>query len=179
MEREPEGGCRGESPRTMGASAPRGEMTVFVDRASIGFSAAHFSIVETGSEPLHGHNYRVSLRAHGGLRPDGTVIDFALLKAAARAEAALLDHRVLVPTACPQVRVTELDGEVELREGGRRFLLPASDTCLLPVSNTTCECLAGHLLGRLRDRLGEVPVRLEVTVEESPGQGATVVESEH
>jgi 6-pyruvoyltetrahydropterin/6-carboxytetrahydropterin synthase len=160
----------------MGASAPGHVVTVHVDRASIGFSAAHFSIVETGSEPLHGHNYRVSLRAHGGLREDGTVIDFALLKAAARAEAALLDHRTLVPTDCPQVRVTELDGEVELREGDRRFVLPASDTCLLPLRNTTCECLAGHLLGRLRDRLGEAPVRLEVTVEESPGQGATVTE---
>jgi 6-pyruvoyl-tetrahydropterin synthase len=160
----------------MGASAPSSDVTVHVDKASIGFSAAHFSIVETGSEPLHGHNYQVSLRAHGGLREDGTVIDFALLKAAARAEAALLDHRTLVPTDCPQVRVTELDGEVELREGGRRFVLPASDACLLPLRNTTCECLAVHLLGRLRDRLGDVPVRLEVTVEESPGQGATVTE---
>jgi 6-pyruvoyltetrahydropterin/6-carboxytetrahydropterin synthase len=151
-------------------------VTVHVDRPSIGFSAAHFSIVETGSEPLHGHNYTVSLRARGGLREDGTVIDFALLKAAARAEVALLDHRMLVPTACPEVRVTQLEGEVEVREGARRFLLPASDTCLLPVSNTTCECLAEHLLGRLRARLGEVTVRLEVTVEESPGQGATVTE---
>jgi 6-pyruvoyltetrahydropterin/6-carboxytetrahydropterin synthase len=161
----------------MGASAPRGEVTVEIDKASIGFSAAHFSIVETGSERLHGHNYRVSLRARGGLREDGTVVDFALLKAAARAECALLDHRMLVPTACPQVTVTELaGGEVELREGERRFLLPASDTCLLPVRNTTCECLAELLLERLRRRLGEIPVRLEVTVEESPGQGATVSE---
>ncbi len=151
-------------------------VAIHVDKASIGFSAAHFSIVETGSERLHGHNYRVSLRALGRLREDGTVIDFALLKAAARAECALLDHRMLVPTECPEVRVTELEGEVELREGARRFLLPASDTCLLPVRNTTCECLAGHLLARLRERLGAVAVRLEVTVEESPGQGATVTE---
>ncbi len=68
---------------------------------------------------------------------------------------------------------------MEVREGARRFLLPASDTCLLPVTNTTCECLAEHLLRRLRERLGEVPVRLEVTVEESPGQGATVTEPPH
>ena len=151
--------------------------SVVVSKDYLKFSAAHFIAYKGFREPLHGHNYQVSLRAHGGLREDGTVIDFALLKAAARAEAALLDHRTLVPTACPQVRVTELDGEVELREGGRRFLLPASDTCLLPVRNTTCECLAGHLLGRLRGHLGEIPVRLEVTVEESPGQGATVTEA--
>jgi hypothetical protein len=44
------------------------------------------------------------------------------------------------------------------------------------VRNTTCECLAQLLLERLRRRLGEIPIRLEVTVEESPGQGATVSE---
>ena len=153
------------------------EVTVLVDKGSIGFSAAHFSIVETGSEPLHGHNYQVSLRARGPLRADGTVIDFGILKAALRAECDLLDHRMLVPTASPEVAVSEpAAGEVEVREGGRRFLFPASDTRLLPVRNTTCECLAEMLLARLRARLGEAPVRLELTVEESPGQGATVTE---
>jgi 6-pyruvoyltetrahydropterin/6-carboxytetrahydropterin synthase len=164
----------------MGASAPRGrtsEVAVGIDKESIGFSAAHFSIVETGSEPLHGHNYRVAVRARGRVRDDGTLVDFALLKAAMRAECARLDHRMLVPTACPEVTVVEHpDGQVELREGDRRFLIPGSDACLLPVRNTTCECLAGLLLGRLRERLGEIPLRLEVTVEESPGQGATVEE---
>jgi len=153
------------------------EVTVEIDKASIGFSAAHFSIVESGAEPLHGHNYTVGLRARGRLRADGTLVDFGLLKAAARAECASLDHRMLVPTASPVVTVVEHpDGQVELCEGGRRFLIPGSDACLLPVRNTTCECLAELLLERLRSRLGELPVRLEVTVEESPGQGATVAE---
>ena len=153
------------------------EVTVLVEKGSIGFSAAHFSIVESGSEPLHGHNYGVSLRARGPLRADGTVIDFGILKAALRAECDLLDHRMLVPTASSEVGVAELGGgEVEVREGDRRFVFPASDTRLLPVRNTTCECLAEMLLARLRARLGQVPVRLELTVEESPGQGATVTE---
>lgn len=152
------------------------EVRVLVDKRSIGFSAAHFSILETGSEPIHGHNWLVSVHARGRLREDGTLIDFGVLKAAMRAECAVLDHCMLVPTAAPEVTVTELDGEVELREGSRRFVLPAAETCLLPVRNTTCECLAALLLERVRSRLGEAPVRLEVTVEESPGQGATVTE---
>ena len=152
------------------------EVAVRIDKASIGFSAAHFSIVETGSEPLHGHNYHVVLGARGELRHDGTVVDFALLKAAARAECALLDHRMLVPTEAPEVSVSVRGDEVEVREGVRRFVFPASDTCLLPVRNTTCECLAAHLLLRIRERLGEMPLRLEVGVEESPGQGASVTE---
>ncbi len=79
------------------------EVRVLVDKRSIGFSAAHFSILESGSEPLHGHNWLVSVHARGRLREDGTLIDFGILKAAMRAECALLDHRMLVPTAAPEV----------------------------------------------------------------------------
>ena len=164
----------GDAPAAGGVDA---EVVVAIDRESIGFSAAHFSVVESGAERLHGHNYRVALRARGRLRDDGTVVDFAILKAALREECDRLDHRMLVPTASPEVTVVEHPGgEVELREGGRRFLVPASDCCLLPVRNTTCECLAALLVERLRQRLAGVPVRLEVTVEETAGQGATARE---
>lgn len=158
-------------------AAPRPDAaTLIVDKEAIGFAAAHFSVLESGSEALHGHNYRVSLRARGAVHDDGTVIDFSALKSALTALCAELDHRMLVPTQCPAVSVDVREGEVELREGARRFVFPRTDVCLLPVRNTTCECLAGHLLGRLRDRLGRAGVALELTVEESAGQGATVAE---
>jgi 6-pyruvoyltetrahydropterin/6-carboxytetrahydropterin synthase len=161
----------------MFGEAGEAEVVIRVDRESIGFSAAHFSITETGSERLHGHNYRVAAAARGRLLEAGTLLDFSVLKQALREECARLDHRMLVPTACPEVTVVERpDGQVELREGARCFLIPASDSCLLPVRNTTCECLAGLLLTRLRRRLGPLPIRLEVTVEESPRQGATASE---
>jgi 6-pyruvoyltetrahydropterin/6-carboxytetrahydropterin synthase len=148
-----------------------------VRKDRLGFAAAHFSILEGGSERIHGHNYRVGLRAHGSIRPDGTVVDFAALKAAIGAECEALDHHMLVPGDCPDVVVEELpDGHVSMREGSRRFVFPAAEVSVLPVRNTTCECLAELLVGRLRARLGELPVRLEVTVEESPGQAATVAE---
>ena len=145
----------------------------------LGFAAAHFSILESGAERIHGHNYRVSLRAHGTLRPDGTVVDFGTLKAAVAEECAALDHRMLIPQECPDVAIEHTaDGHVEMRHGARRFVFPAAEVRLLPVPNTTCECLSAYLLDRLRRRLPELPVRLEVEVEESPGQGATVAESE-
>jgi len=154
-----------------------GDAVLEIRKQRLGFAAAHFSVLESGSERIHGHNYRVSLRARGRLRPDGTVAEFAALKGAVAEECAWLDHRMLVPAECPAVAVTERDdGHVEVREGERRFLFPATEVRLLPLPNTTCECLAGWLLGRLRARLPELPVRLEVTVEESPGQGATVAE---
>src|SRR5205807_2174829 len=151
--------------------------TLVVAKESIGFAAAHFSVLETGSETLHGHNYRVAVRATGPVRGDGTVVDFSALKEALRDECAQLDHRMLVPTRCPELSVDLLDdGHVEVRQGRRRFVFPLTDTRLLPLRNTTCECLAGHLLRRVRERLEAVGVGLEVTVEESPGQGATVAD---
>ncbi|HXA28860.1 MAG TPA: 6-carboxytetrahydropterin synthase [Candidatus Angelobacter sp.] len=158
--------------------APPPHAVLDVDKEGIGFAAAHFSILEGGSERIHGHNYRVALRAAGTVRRDGTLVDFAALKAALRAECDLLDHRMLLPGECPEVAIERLDdGHLEVREGSRRFVFPEAEVRVLPVPNTTCECLAAHLLDRVRARLGELPVRLEVRVDESPGQGATVGES--
>jgi 6-pyruvoyltetrahydropterin/6-carboxytetrahydropterin synthase len=155
-----------------------GDAVLEIHKDRLGFAAAHFSILEGGSEHIHGHNYRVSLRAHGRVRPDGTVVDFAALKQAVTAECEALDHHMLLPGDCPDVVVEPgPDGHVAVREGARRFLFPEAEVRVLPVRNTTCECLAGYLLGRLRERLGSLPVRLEVGVEESPGQGATVAEA--
>ena len=162
-----------------GGSVPRPDHAVLeVDKPVHGFAAAHFSVLDEGTEPLHGHNYRVRLRASGAVRGDGSVVDFASLKAAIAAECEALDHSVLLPTGSDRVAVSERgDGHVEVREGERCFVFPRAEVRLLPIVNTTCECLAGHLLAGVRRRLGEAPVRLELSVEESPGQGATVAEA--
>lgn len=152
------------------------DATLELARIDVGFAAAHFSVIDGVSERLHGHNYTVRLRVSGKIREDGTVLDFGHLKRALRAECGRLDEHVLLPTAAPTVAVVESGSEVEVREGDRHFLFPAGDVVLLDIPNTTCECLAGYLLATLRDRLGPVPVRLHVGVDESPGQGATVSE---
>jgi len=157
-------------------SAASAAVSVELARADLGFSAAHFSVVGGVSERLHGHNYRVSLRASGGIGDDGAVVDFRLLKAAIRAECSALDERMLIPADSAALAIDAHDDAVEVREGQRRFVFPLSDVVLLPVANTTCECLATYLLGAMRARLGALPVRFQLSVEELPGQGATVTE---
>jgi 6-pyruvoyltetrahydropterin/6-carboxytetrahydropterin synthase len=152
------------------------EASLELARADIGFSAAHFSIHQGRSERLHGHNYRVFLRVHGTIGEEGTVVDFAALKAELRGLCAELDEHMLIPLHSPQVRVEATPGGISLVEGSRRFLIPTADALLLPVVNTTCECLAVYLLARLRERLGGGGYRLELRVEETPGQGAAVAE---
>jgi 6-pyruvoyltetrahydropterin/6-carboxytetrahydropterin synthase len=164
-----------DTPREDQAASPA-QARLRLDRADIGFSAAHFGVVGGRAERLHGHNYRVSLQAEGSMAADGTVMDFAALKTALRAECAELDERVLLPQTSDAVRVTPQGDSVAVDERQRHFVFPAEDVVLLPIPNTTCECLAAHILNRLRARLGDRPVRLEVTVEELPGQGASVKE---
>jgi 6-pyruvoyltetrahydropterin/6-carboxytetrahydropterin synthase len=152
------------------------EASLELARADIGFSAAHFSIHHGRSERLHGHNYRVFLSAKGQVGEEGTVVDFAALKAVLRSLCAELDERMLVPTESPWITVDVGDDAVHLTEGSRRFVLPLGDAVLLPIVNSTCECLAGHLLGEMRGRLGPTSYRLSLRVEETPGQGAAVTE---
>ena len=154
------------------------QATIHVEKGSIGFAAAHFNCLGGGRELLHGHNYTVGLRAHGAVGADGAIVDFSVLKEALRAVCDALDHRMLVPTRSDDVAVVEQpDGHVALTySDGARFLFPRGDCVLLAMPNSTCECLAAHILDRLRELLGEAPVRLEVGVDESPGQGAVVTE---
>ena len=158
------------------AAPPPGQVRLNLIRADIGFSAAHFSVVGGRAERLHGHNYRVGLRATGTLRADGTLVDFAVLKRALRDVCANLDERTLLPLQSDRVEVHDEGDEIAVVEGTRHFRFPREDVRLLPIPNTTCESLATHLLLAVRARLGDAPVRLELTVEETPGQSATVAE---
>jgi 6-pyruvoyltetrahydropterin/6-carboxytetrahydropterin synthase len=141
------------------------------------FSAAHF-ITFNGDvcERLHGHNYRVAVEVEGPLDENQYVIDFIALRDELKAITEELDHRVLLPTSHPLIRVTATEHEVEamFTPDGRRWLFPRGDCVLLPVSNTTAELLAEHigqrLLAAIERRIGARPTRLEVAVDENHGQ---------
>ena len=46
------------------APTPRpGDAVLEIHKDRLGFAAAHFSILEGGSERIHGHNYRVVVHA--------------------------------------------------------------------------------------------------------------------
>ena len=141
------------------------------------FSAAHF-ITFNGNvcERLHGHNYRVAVEVEGPLDENQYVIDFIALRDELRTLTDELDHRVLLPTSHPLIRVTASQSETQavFTPDGRRWLFPSGDCVLLPVSNTTAELLARYLGERLLEaiekRTGTKPDRLEIAVDENHGQ---------
>src|SRR4029450_6603351 len=141
------------------------------------FSAAHF-ITFNGNvcERLHGHNYRVSVEVFGPLDENHYVIDFIARRDELKKITDALDHRMLLPTAHPFIRVTSTDKEVEavFAPDGRRGVFPLGDCRLLPVPNTTAERLAEYIGHQLQDailaRTGLRFPRLRVEVDENHGQ---------
>ncbi|HXF70011.1 MAG TPA: 6-carboxytetrahydropterin synthase [Thermoflexus sp.] len=146
---------------------------VRVSQDHLVFCAGHFMIFPKGSEPLHGHNYRVAVTLEGALHED-MVMDFVALKRLVKALVDELDHRVLLPAQHPRLRLTIGEEQVEATIDHKRYVFPLEDVRILPIPNTSAEWLARYLAGQLRARLpGDLRLHaLEVEVEESFGQSA-------
>jgi len=150
---------------------------VVVEKDYLKFSAAHFIAYKGFREPLHGHNYQVSVALSGTIGPDGYVLDFGIVKRVTKAICEELDERILVPARSNCLAITHEGPSVVLvYEDGTRFLFPAADCVLLPIVHASAEELAAYVLARLREGLGPHATRglteLEVGVSEAPGQAA-------
>ncbi len=139
------------------------------------FSAAHF-ITYNGNicERLHGHNWGVNVEVHGPLDENRYVIDFIALRDRIREITNELDHRMLLPTGHPSIKVDAGEQEVEVAFEDRRWVFPREDCVLLPVENTTAELIAHYIGGRLLEAFAaagqQPPELLRVEVDENHGQ---------
>ncbi|MEM2143306.1 MAG: 6-carboxytetrahydropterin synthase [Candidatus Thorarchaeota archaeon] len=139
---------------------------IYVTHPAMGFSSAHFVVSNTEVEPLHGHNYIVSVRVRGDLNSEGMVEDFRLVKRVVGEVCRGLDHRVLLPTRSELIQLDVGNDSVIVRVAGKQYVFPREDCVLLPVTATTVECLAEYIAGQivLRPELS-----LEVCVSENDG----------
>ena len=140
------------------------------------FASAHFLIFPDGQrEPLHGHNYQVSVTLEGEIDHAGVVLDFITFKPLVKQVCDALDHRTLIQTASPSIKVSRSGKEVEVRYKKQRLLLPREDVILLPLVNTSTELLAEHVAGQIRHKVRKkfphARIRsMEIAVEEARGQ---------
>ena len=157
---------------------------VRVEGTDLRFSAAHFTTFEGQCEPLHGHNYAVTIEVEGELTEDSWVVDFVKLRKMARRICDELDHRFLLQRESSVLEIDEgtSNWRVRFRPGGRPsgrergWALPKAEVVALPIDNSTAERLAEWLAGRLNEELraaGATRVTaITVGVEEAPGQSA-------
>src|SRR5690242_9934339 len=79
------------------------------------FASAHFLIFANGRrEPLHGHNYQVSVAMEGELDRAGVVLDFISFKPLVKKICDDLDHRTLIQTASPVITLRQRAHEIEI-----------------------------------------------------------------
>ena len=101
---------------------------------------------------------------------------FSPLRNALKAIVAELDHRMLLPTEHPAIRVSSRAGEIEVAFADRRWVFPEDDCLLLPIANTTTELLAQYVGERLLAALaalgGGMPSRVRVEIGEGAGAAA-------
>lgn len=154
---------------------------VIVAKESLRFSAAHFlTLPGHVCERLHGHNYRVAVTVEGPVdSATGFVVDFAVLKRIVQGVIEPLDHRVLLPSANPSLRIREGDGQVIVDYSRPAWLVvPAAHACLVPVAQSTAEAMAGWIAGQvwteLRKSVKTGLTRMILELEESTGQSARV-----
>jgi 6-pyruvoyltetrahydropterin/6-carboxytetrahydropterin synthase len=138
------------------------------------FAAGHFATYGGGLEPLHGHNYEITVHLDGDLTGDSWVMDFSELRRVAADICRELDHKFLLQGESRALEIRKDAGAYEVRFGDRRYVMPAGDVALLPLDNTTAERIAQWFAGRLEEALrahGQTNVsRISVGVQEAPGQ---------
>lgn len=140
------------------------------------FASAHFLIFANGQrEPLHGHNYQVSVKLEGELDRAGVVLDFIRFKPVVKRICDSLDHRTMIQSNSPNLDVRRRAKEIELRYKSQKIILPKSDVILLPLANTSTELLAEYVAKLIRRQVkaqfhGAKIRALEVGVEEARGQ---------
>jgi len=152
------------------------EYRVRVEKVRLKFSAAHMATFGGEMEPLHGHNYAVTVEVAGTLTDDAWVMDFGMLKRAGRGVCDELDHKFLLQRESSLLEIDEGVSNWKVRLGDRGFVLPKRDVAPLPIDNTTAERLAEYFVARLKADLGFDGVSnltsISVGVEEAPGQAA-------
>ena len=141
------------------------------------FSAGHFITLQGDiCERLHGHNYRVAAELRGPLGSQAYVYDFIRLRDAVQSITSQLDHRMLLPAEHPAIVVRSEQQEVTVTFEKRRWVFPAEDCQILPVTNTTAEMLARYIGQRLIQDLGLRSPAIEsvkVEIDECDGQLAS------
>ena len=128
-------------------------------------------------ERLHGHNYTIAVAIEVDRVELSAMIPFAPIKAALGELCAAWKEHLLLAAKNPFFEMVRDDDELEFKLCGERYVLPRQDALLLPIDNVSVEALAAHIAALLRSRIvlldASHVVAIEVTVAESPGQGAS------
>ncbi len=158
--------------------------TLLLAKENFKFSAGHFLIFnENSAERLHGHNYQVkvdiTIPPEEDLAAQGYFIDFNEFKKIIKTRLDSWDEIVLLPEKHPDMKFKLVDNSLQVNFRDRYYVFPKNEVLLLPVTNTSVEQLSRILAQDFLEKFKKYKVKqVQVTVEETRGQGATTVAGE-
>lgn len=151
--------------------------TLEIHKDEFSFSAGHFTIFSaTEREPLHGHNYNVSVTFDILVGQYGLMFDYRYYKRKVEAICKELNWHMLLPGQSPYLRI-EAAGEY-WHAHFNQTIIPflREDVIILPLTNITIEELSHWFLQRILENQAEFSVHaihgITVKVFNGPGQAA-------
>jgi 6-pyruvoyltetrahydropterin/6-carboxytetrahydropterin synthase len=146
--------------------------TLYIDKQSHKFSAAHYTIFSASErERLHGHNYSVSVRIVAPMGDNGYAADYNVYKTRLAALCDSLDEYMLLAGESPYQQIEEDGSCYRVTFAGEQMLFLRSDSQVLPIRNATVEEFSHYLLQRLLEVSADDDLReVELCVASGPGQ---------
>ena len=148
--------------------------TLYIDKESHKFSAAHYTIFSaTERERLHGHNYSVSAMIAAPMGDNGFAADYNVYKNRIKTLCDELDEYMILPEHRPHQAIEEDGDNYRVRFNGEEMSFLKSDPLVLPLRNATVEEFSHLLLARLLVLSGsDVIAEVQLCVASGPGQKA-------
>lgn len=146
--------------------------TLYIDKESHKFSAAHYTIFSaTERERLHGHNYSVSARIVAPMGDNGFSADYNVYKTRLATLCDELDEYMLLAGESPHQRIVDDGHHYRVKFASDEMYFLKSDTLVLPLRNATVEEFARYLLEKLLTDGADPDLReVELCVASGPGQ---------
>ena len=146
--------------------------TLYIDKESHKFSAAHYTIFSaTERERLHGHNYSVSAKIVAPMGSNGFSADYNVYKERLARLCTALDEYMLLAGESPYQQIAEDGACYRVSHAGQEMLFLRSDTLVLPIRNATVEEFSRYLLQQLvKESVGDDLREIELCVASGPGQ---------
>ena len=124
--------------------------TLYIDKESHKFSAAHFTIFSaTERERLHGHNYSVSAKIVAPMGDNGFAADYNVYKRRLKSLCDALDEYLLLAAESPFQSIEEDGAYYRVYFADEEMLFLQADTRVLPLRNATVEEFSSYLLQQL------------------------------
>ena len=146
--------------------------TLYIDKESHKFSAAHYTIFSaTERERLHGHNYSVSAKIVAPMGDNGFAADYNVYKERIKRFCDELDEYLILPGQSPYQTLEDAGDVYRVVFADEVMHFLKSDTRVLPIANATVEEFSRYLLARVvAASHGEDLREVRICVASGPGQ---------